>query len=209
MFRGVRGKIIATAIINCWHYLVMAMYLVWYIFAFTLFPSWSLCHSVQLQFIYACYPHTHTYYPTTSAYHQNAAVSFHLITGTAAKPFLSAFDSQKRSRLASMCLSILIRVSLCQLLALMCLSIFLCVSLCPCRRPAFVSPKRSLLAPACLSIPKCVPLLVPTFLPTNGFQNPHSQNHNRVIGRSDYDWHNLRWRITAGILISHKDNDQL
>ena len=73
-------------------------------------------------------------------------------------------------------LYILIHVSPCQLLALMCLSIFLCVSLC--RRPAFVSPKRSLLAPACLSIPKCVPLLVQTFLPTNGFQNTHSQNHN-------------------------------
>ena len=48
MFRGARGKIVATAIINCWHYLVMAMYLVWYIFAFTLFPSWSLCHFVIL-----------------------------------------------------------------------------------------------------------------------------------------------------------------
>ena len=137
MFRGARGKIVATAIINCWHYLVMAMYLVWYIFAFTLFPSWSLCNSVILDILpfctitifYDCYPHTHTYYLTTSAYHQNAAVSFHLITGTAAKPFLSAFDSQKSSRLAPMCLSILIRVSLCQLFAPVCPSIFL--YLCP------------------------------------------------------------------------------
>ena len=136
MFRGARDKIVATAIINCWHYLVMAMYLVWYIFAFTLFPSWSLCHSVILVILYnnnLSMPVTPTptpITPTTSAYHQNAAVSFHLIAGTAAKPFLSAFDSQKRSRLATMCLSILIRVSLCQLFAPVCPSIFL--YLCPC-----------------------------------------------------------------------------
>ena len=165
----------------------------------------SICHSVILynNFFYACYPHIHTYYLHTHTYYpHNLSISSKRCSVLpshrrhSSQAFLVGLRLTKKESVSihvsfhsytcvpvsvvrtRVSLYILILVPPCQLLALMCLSIFLCVSLCPCRRPAFASPKRSLLAPACLSIPKCVPLLVPTFLPTNGFQNPHSQNHN-------------------------------